>query len=76
MISGFQSREFGLGFGNLLTNEILSLINNNRKGQKYLSAADALLINNNAFKPDIADDPSLRFLRQGLIKKATGQIPR
>ena len=75
MISGFQSREFGLGLGNLLTNEILSLINNKRKGQKYLSAADAVLINNNAFKPDIADDPTLRFLRQGLIKKVTGQIP-
>ena len=44
MISGFQSREFGLGFGDLLSPMILSKINEKRKGCKYISVDDAKLI--------------------------------
>ena len=63
MISGFHSREFGLGFGSLLTPNILNKINDNRKGHKYLSEDDAKLIGRDEYKQVITDDPALRFFR-------------
>lgn len=35
MVSGFQSREFGLGLGELLTPQILERINNKRENEEY-----------------------------------------
>ena len=59
MVSGYQSREFGLGFGKKLTPTILATINNKRKNNKYVSSESAILINGSDIKKDIIDDPSL-----------------
>ena len=66
MISGYQAREFGLGLGNLLSPDVLRAINMKRQGSEYESKDDALLINNDARKRDLTDDPCLRFFRSGL----------
>ena len=68
MISGFQSREFSLGLGSRLTPDILSKINESRKGCKYLSSEDAKLISRDEYKHDINDDPALRFFEAGINK--------
>ena len=68
MISGFQSREFGLGLRDLLTKEILDQINSNRRGQKYISEIDAMLVKNKIEKGDLTDDPALRFFDAGVNK--------
>ena len=46
MLSGFQSREFGLGLRTLLTEDVLSAVNGLRKGTKYKSEESAMLVHN------------------------------
>ena len=53
MISGFQSREFGLRFGDCLSSVMLSKINQNRKGKKYIYVEDAKLIGKDEYKQDL-----------------------
>ena len=66
MVSGYQSREFGLGFGKKLTPTILATINNKRKNNRYVSSESAILINGSDIKKDIIDDPSLRYFHAGI----------
>ena len=66
MLSMMQSREFGLGLGKLLTPDILSIINGNRRGEAYISENDALVVHNDKMKKDITDDPLLRYFRAGV----------
>ena len=66
MVSGYQSREFGLGFRNKLTAEKRATINENRRNKRYVSSEDAILINGTDLKKDIVDDPSLRFFHAGV----------
>ena len=68
MVSGFQSRETGLGLGTLLTDLIRSKVNENRKGSKYISKEDANLVNSSDLKKDIFDDPLLRYFHAGANK--------
>ena len=68
MISGFQSRECGLGLGSLLIDVICQKINDKRRCQRYKSSADAMLINSNDLKNDIVDDPLLRYFHAGANK--------
>ena len=68
MISGFQSRETGLGLGNLLTDRVRGSINAKRKGMKYISKVDSELINGSDVKKDIFDDPLLRYFNAGVNK--------
>ena len=65
MVSGFQSREFGLGNKQALTEEVLKRINEKRQGKKYKSKDDANLLFNSELKPPLEDDPTLRFFRSG-----------
>ena len=65
MISGYQSREFGLGLGSMLTTEMRNKINFARRGKKYNSADDAELILGSSYKGDLEDDPTLRFFSAG-----------
>ena len=44
MISGYQSREFGLGLGQLLTDDVIKEVNRQRLGTKYLSKNDSKLL--------------------------------
>ena len=66
MVSGYQAREFGLGLGSKLTPTIIGQINNARRNTNYISAEDAILINGNATKKDLKDDPTLRFFHAGV----------
>ena len=50
IISAFQSREFGLGLGDLLNPVKLNEINDIRKGSDYISKEDTLLVRNNVSK--------------------------
>ena len=66
MVSGYQSREFGLGLRNKLTPTMMAFINLNRKNTTYLSREDALLLHSDDSKKDIVDDPSLRYFHAGI----------
>ena len=68
MLSGFQSREFGLGLRTLLSEDVLSAVNGFRKGTKYKSEDSAMLVYNTVYKDDIKDDPLLRYFRAGMNK--------
>ena len=68
MVSGFQSREFGLGLGDLLTPDVLSKINENRKGKKCVSTEEVKLLNADEYKKYLTDDPLLRYFRAGVNK--------
>ena len=62
--SGFQAREFGLGFGMKLTQKHREYINDRRSKQKYKSTfAAGLVLHDSDQKPDIseAEDPLLKF---------------
>lgn len=65
IVSSYQSREFGLGFGNKLTPTLIAEINCARRNIKYISKEDAILINGNDLKIEIEDDPNLRFFSCG-----------
>ena len=66
MISGFQSREFGLGLSTLLSEDVMSAVNDLRKGKKYKAEDSAMLVHNTVYKNDIADNPLLRYFRAGM----------
>ena len=68
MVSAFQSREFGLGLGDYLTEEVLIKINHQRKGNKYVSEEDAFLVRNDKYKNEIKTDPCLRYFNVGINK--------
>ena len=68
MVSAFQSREFGLGLGKYLTEEVLIKINHQRKGNKYISEEDAFLVRNDKYKNEIKTDPCLRYFNVGINK--------
>ena len=74
MISGFQSREFGLGLHKYLTPDIFNIINEKRKGKNYISTFDAEIVKGKSTKDDITDDPSLRFSTQELQRKDIGLV--
>lgn len=61
MVSGYQSREFGLGLNDLLTNQILLDTNQKREKRKYISEDDA----NYYTKTPLTCDPCLRFFHAG-----------
>ena len=65
MVSGYQSREFGLGLGNLLTHASIEQINERRSNQHYKSQDDAKIVHNTTKKGNLTGDPLLRFLEQG-----------
>ena len=44
MLSGFQSREFGLGLSTLLSEDVLSAVNGLRRGTKYKAEDSAMLV--------------------------------
>ena len=50
MVSGYQSREFGLGLDDLLSNEVREIINSKRKNTQYQSKDYAIIINCNENK--------------------------
>ena len=60
MLSGFVCREVGLGFGGLLTPEIITQINDHRRGTIYIYLSDAILIRTYDMKGDIVDDLLLK----------------
>ena len=64
MISGFQSREFGLGLDSRFPPDLLAEINRNRKGTKYLSISDIKLIYLDNNKKDLTHDTVLRYFRE------------
>ena len=66
MISGICCREFGLGLGDLLSEDNLRGINTKRRGYQYTCKDSAMIVNNNAMKHDITDDPLLRFFKPGV----------
>jgi len=66
MVSGYQSREFGLGLGKKLTPTIMATINDKRRKTKYVSSESAILLNGTDLKKDIVDDPSLRYFHAGV----------
>jgi len=59
MISGFQSREYGLGVGVLRTLEIIELITIKRSGSKYRATEDIMLLFSTDLKSDLTDNPTL-----------------
>ena len=61
MLSGFQSREFGLGLRSLLTPAVLNVINEKRRGEHYKSSDDAKLLQNTSLKAGINGDPTLQY---------------
>ena len=65
MMSGYQSKEFGLGLGTKLSLNNLAKINHARRNTKYVSSEDTILVNGSDIKPDIKDDPNLRFFSCG-----------
>ena len=65
MVSGFQSRTFGLGNKQNLTEETIERINEKRKNKLYESKIDATILNGSDKKNDLSDDPTLRFFRAG-----------
>ena len=66
MISGYQSREFGLGFANILTPEVLDQINLSGTKKHYIRSEDVFLINGSNNKNDITDDPALIYFHTGV----------
>ena len=50
MISGYQSRETGLGFSNDFDDDVLEKINDKRCGQKYISADEIIIVYNQKTK--------------------------
>ena len=46
MISGICGQEFGLGLGDLLTQDILNQINNKQRGKKYICKDSSLVVYN------------------------------
>ena len=66
MVSGYQSREFGLGLGSKLTPSITAQINIARSNTKYVSKEDAILIHGTDIKKDLKDDPTLRYFHAGI----------
>ena len=69
MVSGYQSREFGLGLGSKLTPSITAQINIARSNTKYISTEDAILIHGSDMKIDLNDDPTLRFFHAGIYNE-------
>ena len=69
MISGYQSREIGLGLGSYLTPEILENLNINRAGKRYISSSDALMIYNCDLKPALQSDPLVKYFKCGANKE-------
>ena len=66
MISEYQSREFGLGLRDKLTDNVLLRVNNKREGQHYKSVNDAKFVNNNKTeKEKLTSDPCLQFFYSG-----------
>ena len=57
MISGFQSREFGLGLGDRLTEDILAEVNEKMKGEEYVSSDCAKLLFSGKYIKYFTDDP-------------------
>ena len=79
MVSAHQAREFGLGLGELLTDDVLKEVNQRRKGEKCESVEDAKsLCPDIEVKPMLASDPLTRHFHAG--KKPTlpqrGKHPR
>ena len=66
MISGFWSRTFGLGLGDLLNAKMQKRINVSRRGKKYKSEVDADIVNSNANKKDLTDDPLKQYFKVGI----------
>lgn len=64
MVSGYQSREFGLGLGAKLND--LTKLNLARQNINYISLEDTILINGSDIKPNIKDDPTLCFFHTGV----------
>jgi hypothetical protein len=70
MLSVFQSRERGFGFGfGELTAEELALVNCCRNGQHYRDEAAAKLINLTPAKPDLKDNPFYVKFEYGVSKE-------
>ena len=63
IISGFQSREYSLELGEVLTPETIKLINIRRRGGKYRVTEDARLLFSTDLKYDLTGDPTLRYFR-------------
>ena len=72
MMSGYQSKEFGLGLGTKLSLNNLAKINHARRNTKYVSSEDTILVNGSDVKPDIQDDPNLRFFHAGIRNNDIG----
>jgi len=68
MMSGYQSREFGLSLRGMLTADILVEINCRRRGQTYISTVNANIINGSEYKGEIVFDPLLRYFKCGMNK--------
>ena len=68
MCSGFQSHKFGLGLRNLLSDDVISIVNNNRRGKNYLSELDAQIVNNSIYKNLLTDNPAMRYFDAGINK--------
>ena len=68
MMSGYQSREFGLSLRGTLTADILVEINRRRRGQKYISTVNDNIINGSEYKCEIVFDPLLRYFKCGMNK--------
>lgn len=68
MLSVFQSREWGFGFGEL-TAEELALVNCRQNGQQYRDEAAAKLINLTPVKPDLKENPFYVEFEYGVSKE-------
>ena len=69
MVSAHQAREFGLGLGELLTDNVSKEVNQRRKGKKCESVEDAKsLCPDIEVKPMLTSDPLMRHFHAGQNK--------
>ena len=59
MLSGYQSRDFGLELRELLSSKMIELVNEGRKGKDSKSTDDEQIIYSSTKNKDITDDPCL-----------------
>jgi hypothetical protein len=74
MVSGYQAREFGLGFGDLLSPDMVSEINKRRDGTEYLSTKDVYILYNSAKKGTLLMIQAYATLNVVQIKMDTGIV--
>ena len=74
MVSGYQAREFGLGFGDLLSPDMVSEINKRRDGTEYLSTKDANILYNSVKKGALLMIQAYATLNVVQIKMDTGIV--